>query len=115
METFVMDFFSSAVCRAGKICRKCRTDRSYREAVAKTFSMEDIDFPCPKGYKLSEEPKKEDEIKPKILSESEILIRMDICRGCNQFNVVNGRCKKCDCSVGMKAAATGGSCPIGKW
>ena len=39
--------------------------------------------------------------------------RLDICRGCPEFDA--GRCRKCGCYMKLKARIAAAHCPIGKW
>jgi hypothetical protein len=41
--------------------------------------------------------------------------RMEICRGCDQFDPKRLDCKRCGCYLPNKTEDTGESCPIDRW
>ena len=41
--------------------------------------------------------------------------RMEVCRGCNRFDAVLVRCRKCGCFLAAKTRFPGARCPVGKW
>lgn len=49
------------------------------------------------------------------VAKEEIQKRMDICKQCEFFEPIFGRCKKCGCFLKVKTMFRTQACPIGKW
>jgi hypothetical protein len=41
--------------------------------------------------------------------------RLEVCKGCEYYDVEQNRCKHCGCWLKYKAKFSAGQCPIGKW
>ena len=51
-------------------------------------------------------------------SQEVIALRTEICRGCQQAQILAGvlrRCKLCGCATWAKVRNGGEKCPVGKW
>lgn len=54
-------------------------------------------------------------------SKSEIYYRYDICRSCEEFDLVKSQCSECGCNINKKSqflnklAWADQECPLGKW
>lgn len=51
----------------------------------------------------------------KNVTEDQKKERLQICKGCEFFNVRKQRCGKCGCKLKLKAGWLSESCPVGKW
>jgi hypothetical protein len=49
------------------------------------------------------------------LTESEIHGRMEICRGCDQFDSLETKCNVCGCLLEFKTVLRSAECDLGKW
>ena len=49
------------------------------------------------------------------LSKAEKEKRLEICRGCEHYHMLQDRCKLCGCKMAVKAHLKLESCPAGKW
>lgn len=43
------------------------------------------------------------------------VIRMRICKTCEQYNLATTQCKKCGCFMYIKARLKSSECPLKKW
>ena len=41
--------------------------------------------------------------------------RLEVCKGCEYYDVEQNRCKHCGCWLKYKARFSAGQCPVGKW
>ena len=41
--------------------------------------------------------------------------RLEVCKGCEYYDVEQNRCRHCGCWLKYKARFKEGHCPIGKW
>ncbi len=51
----------------------------------------------------------------KTVDEVEQSRRLEICKGCEFFDAVQNRCKKCGCYMKWKTMLSSQKCPIDKW
>ena len=51
----------------------------------------------------------------KQVTEEEFNKRIDICKGCDQYNSGQNRCNHCGCFLKVKASWNSEKCPLGKW
>ncbi len=51
----------------------------------------------------------------KLVDESEMSRRLEICGACEYFDAQQTRCRKCGCYLNFKPRAASQACPIGKW
>jgi hypothetical protein len=49
------------------------------------------------------------------LTAKELLDRMTICRGCDQFDARETKCNVCGCFLEFKTALRSAECDLGKW
>jgi hypothetical protein len=58
-----------------------------------------------------------DMINPSIerVSETDQVLRMKICNGCDHLIKLTTQCKKCGCFMTAKTKLANATCPIGKW
>lgn len=51
----------------------------------------------------------------KTVDAAEQARRLDICKGCDQYDKTQNRCYQCGCYLTFKSKIEGGGCPLGKW
>lgn len=51
----------------------------------------------------------------KVVDETEQARRLDICKGCDQYDKEQNRCYQCGCYLTFKTKIEGGGCPLNKW
>lgn len=51
----------------------------------------------------------------KKVTNEEFENRLNICKGCDQFDANEERCKNCGCFLKYKAAWNSEKCPLSKW
>lgn len=49
------------------------------------------------------------------ISDEEANRRLSICNGCEYFDQIQKRCKKCGCFMAVKTYLKAEKCPLGKW
>ena len=50
-----------------------------------------------------------------LATKEQQLERLEICRACDQYDAVHGRCFACGCHLKAKATLRAAECPLGKW
>ena len=130
------NFYDSSMCKQRKKCESCRVHRDFREAIAETFDVPSIDFPCPYGivaeefendyatafdqlFNITAAISRQVEAKLKgertKVSDAVQAKRWALCQECNYYNG-RDKCLKCRCS-NLKRKTTWATerCPLGKW
>lgn len=50
-----------------------------------------------------------------ISSDEEQARRLEICKGCDKYDVINNRCFECGCYMAWKSKMESSHCPLDKW
>ena len=131
-------FFESRICKSRKRCWQCRMNREYREGIASTFDVPDVDFDCPFGVEPDSIPESErgpfaiqmarsvskavvDTVvgavqgKKVITEQDESSKRLLICESCEHYDAECMTCRVCGCLMRVKTKQMSAKCPQKKW
>ena len=105
-------------CKNRIVCKPCRNERSFREALCKAYNISDIDFKCPEDIPIGAVVK-ENPIKKSNASTINTEIskqRYEICKQCEHSTQEGFGCEFYKrCCFGRWRANKESKCPEGHW